>query len=367
MDQPQHAFDAEQLRKLFEMMQRIGFDRALEALQSEPAARSEKITVRSFYGVLLPDYERTHAPGTLKEYRNALNHWERLTTDPDLRDIGVAHLVLFRDGLVAEGLRPASVNKVWRHVRAILQQASDDGIIRKVPMIARRSSLRLMDAAPKMQRECITEDELSLLWRECRRATYPQTCVPAPKLWRVALVLFWFYGVRTRDLFDLRWENVLWNDRLVRFKAHKTRKVQGLPLNAVVIEHLQSLRKMCSGYLREPHCPVLPGFNSTGTLARNHRRNGVRTPRKRPYLKRGYYATWNYEIHRHAAIEPAIKLKNFRESMVTRYNGIEPGLGGWIAGHFVPGVSAQSYDLPTERIRTAIESAPVPKCFSEVD
>ncbi len=80
----------------------------------------------------------------------------------------------------------------------------------------------------------------------------------------------------------------------------------------------------------------------------------------------GYYATWRHEICEQAALLAPIQLKHFRERVVTRYNAMHPGLGSWIAGHYVPGVSAQSYDLPTDQIREVLGSAPVPECFRSI-
>lgn len=64
---------------------------------------------------------------------------------------------------------------------------------------------------------------------------------PTPLLWRVVLVLQWNYGQRTEDCLRLRWENVLWSDKRIRFRASKTRKLQGLPVTDNVEAHLRSI------------------------------------------------------------------------------------------------------------------------------
>ena len=231
----------------------------------------------------------------------------------------------------------------------IFADAQDRGLIPRIPSLGRRKRSRLCKERPKVQRECLTPAEVASLWLNCRHATYPaHSQFPAPKLWRVAMVLFWVYGVRTIDtLRELKWSSIRFNDRLIQFAAFKTSKLQGLPLTDLVIEHLRSIK----GHSER----VFPGFNTTGCF--------LHKPQK---WKRGYYSTWRSEICAHATLEADVVLKNFRETMLTRFNGIEPGLGNWIAAHHVPGVSAMHYDLPTHRIRAAVEAAPVPQCFQEI-
>src|SRR5690606_25084454 len=148
---------------------------------------------------------------------------------------------------------------------------------------------------------------------------------------------FWMYGQRTRDVFCLEYRNISYADRLIRFQAMKTRKLQALPMTDTVIRHLKAIQ-------RANAVRVLPGFQQRGGF----RRDGL--------LRHGYCETWNNEICAAAKLDRPIKLKHFRESAVTRYNDIEPNLGGWIAGHYMPGVTAQFYDNPTKRIREAIET-----------
>ena len=113
-----------------------------------------------------------------------------------------------------------------------------------------------------------------------------------------------------------------------------------------MIQHLKSIKG--------PGEKVFPGFNTKGCWLHENQK-----------WKRGYYTTWRNEIQRDAKLQ-GIWIKHFRETMLTRNNGIEAGLGNWMAGHYMPGVSAQSYDLPTKRIREAVESTPVPECFYEI-
>lgn len=334
-----------------ELPMTIPFPTLAKTANDLPFDPQEQVSVRRYYECcVFPQIREEQAQRSLDEDRVALNRWEDCTGNPDIREVGPVDLERFRDGLIARGCKGPTINKYWRELKAIFADAEDRGLIPRVPSLGRRRRSRLVKESPKMQRECITVDEVTRLWRACAAASYPAgTQFPAPKLWRVAVVLFWTYGARTLDMLrELRWDNIRFNDRLIQFEAMKTTKLQGLPITEVVERHLRSIR----GHAER----VFPGFNTPGCFLKRPQR-----------WKRGYYTTWRSEITAGAGIEESIILKNFRESVVTRYNGIEPGLGAWIAAHHVPGVTAMHYDLPTQRIRQAIESAAVPECFCEVD
>lgn len=315
-----------------------------------PFAQGEKVTLRKWYDrMVLPEIRAEQAKRSLAEDRVALNRWEDFTRDPDIREVEREDVEHFRDGMLRKGLSPHTANKYWRELKAVFKDAEEQDFIRRAPAISRRRKSSLIRIrAPKIHRPTVTMEEVDLLWRGCQFATYPENApFSAPQLWRVALVLFYTYGARTLDiLHQLEWENISWGDRLVKFQAMKTSKLQGLPMTATVADHLRSIQT--SGG------KVFSGFRSAG-----HR------SRQTGKWKRGYYTTWRNEIVRAAELD-GLNFKHFRESMVTRYNAIEKhggGLGSWIAGHFVPGVSAQNYEYPTQAIRDAIEAAPVPPCF----
>ena len=181
-----------------------------------------RLTLRDYYlESILPEIQHEQAPSSLSEDRTALNHWERHTSNPALTEITAQHLAQLRDGLTSGGASPATVNKCWRELRSMFNWAAEDGAIEKAPQISRRSKSRLVKQPPKRQRETLTDAEISRLWLGCRKATYPakQHC-PAPKLWRVAIVLWYFYGARTLDVIgQLKWTNILWSDRLLQFTA----------------------------------------------------------------------------------------------------------------------------------------------------
>lgn len=326
----------------------------------EPTAG--ELTLRQFYDAHTRPESAGLADATLALDRQALAYWERDTPNRPIGEVERGDVQQLLDGLRTRGsiakpgepLKDATINRVWRHVAKIFSHAVELRFLSAVPTIGRRMRSKLVHEAAKHQREPVTFDELERIWRGCAQARYPRRgSYPAPKQWRVAEVLFALYGARTEDTLGLTWEDVRFGEKLIRFQAMKNRKVQGLPLTELVAAHLRSIRPFAAS----PTTRVFPGFKSRGHW-------DARLKNWKP----GYYTTWRNEILPAAGIDDGgLLFKHFREAAVTRYNGIEPGLGSWIAGHSVPGVTAQFYDLPTKRIREAIEEQALPDCFREVD
>jgi len=100
---------------------------------SEPT--EQELSLREYYEkCILPEIEHEQSASSLQQDRVALNHWERLTGDLSISKINREQVVAYRDGLVARGLAPATVNKCWRELRSILlrelvQVAPVDGLI----------------------------------------------------------------------------------------------------------------------------------------------------------------------------------------------------------------------------------------------
>ena len=326
--------------------------------QGDPRQQSF-LSLRDVYThFMLPELSHL-TPNALCEDRNALRHWERYSGNPDIRSVEDdqrMYLAKLRDGMKAHNLSDATINKTWRELRAMFSFAKNElKIIRETPSIAYRMHSKLVVERPKIQRESLQDEELERLWRACSAATYPaKGPFPAPLLWRVAIVLFSLYGPRTEDvLTHLTWQSVKFRDRLIQFFAQKTRKLQGLPLSDLAIAHLRSIKgrteELFGFYFRTP------GGKLKATSDR---------PAK---WVNGWRTTWRNEILPAAGFHDGdVNIKHFREMMATRYNEIDPGVSKWIAGHAEEGTTEKFYELPTKRVRRAIESAVWPKCFHDI-
>lgn len=337
-------------------------------------------TVREYFQLsLLAELQTELRPATLKEIRTALKHWERSTSDPPIRQITSEHARQVRDTLLAAGLAPATVKKVWAHLTTIFRAAQYDDLIPAVPQAGRfRKSIlpRALRQERSQQRRPVSWSELSRLFAACESATYPRR-PDRVFIWRALLFLLWTYGPRTQDLLALTPANLSFGTRLFTFRALKTSKLQGLPLTDLGISILSRLMSSAEGRR------LFQGFNKPGNW--NNPRAGS------PHWIAGFYATWNREICPAAGVIPSvgpdslicevsqrldavppIQFKTFRQTMVTELNDFSKRvhscrpLGAWVAGHYVPGVTAASYDFPEQDVREAIqirEQELLPDCF----
>jgi len=304
-------------------------------------------TLDDVYHELKPQLPLSLSRRTLVEHRTALKHWREATGDPDLAQVTRKTITRLRDYLVGLGLSAATINKTWRTLRALFRFACEElRWIEEIPAVSYKMQSRLIFEAAPQHREVLTHAEIEQLWQNCLLARYPlvEPCLT----WRTFLVLMWSYGMRTDDLVQLPRSAILWTQKLVRFAADKTSKLQGLPLTPLVEWHLQ--RYLAAVPSDSPR--LFPGLKKRGHV---NRRTG------KQYA--GYYTAWN-EVISHG-VEPRVLLKHLRQAMVSELNdvGLGDDIGGWAAGHSAKGVTAKNYDNPSQRVRRAFLARPVPPCF----
>lgn len=306
------------------------------------------LTLSQVYELLIPQLPPELSPRSLSEQRTALRHWVSATDDPVLGLVDSRVIARLRDHLVGKGLEPPTVNKIWRTLRSFFRFAVEElHAIERVPSLAYRSRSKLLREAVPIQRENVSHDEIAQLWRNCERATYPRFADRAVtvRLWRTFLVMLHTYGMRSGDLIDLPRSAILWNDHRVRWAADKTDKLQGLPLTETAEYHLRAWLAVAPAGER-----LFEGLNRAGHYDRS---SGTWSP--------GYYTTWRREIA--AGIDPEIHWQDFRTTVVTEFNNLAPGVGGWVAGHSQPGVTERHYDKPSQRVREAFKLRAAPPCF----
>lgn len=325
-------------------------------------------------------------PTTIRAYNGALNHWDRTPVD-DRRTLGdlplgeleTEHVQLFRQSMDEHGISPQNQQKQWRHVNVLLRTAHEQGLIPVRPVPSLRSRSNILPKTERRKRRTreriVTRGELEILFRGCPN-----------REWKLAVWLLWMFAARTQDLLflkstmvDIYGQTVATIDlkeRLLKFEAMKTGKLQGLPLTRFACDVLCKLKPLPDGRLL--NLPRKPGSYN----------------RRRERWEPGYTTTWRRDICLKNGIRPhegskplpehvlrclpadpiePIQMKNLRQTAITQFNDIGDGsgrlLGGWVAGHYQPGVTAQNYDVPTEAIRDAFERRErdlMPDCFREL-
>lgn len=291
---------------------------------------------------LLPDL-LDMAPSTRSEYRRSLNHWEKLTDDPYVCMISRETLREFRAKFIATGLASPTLNKTWRHLRAILRRlgpAADrnpwgEDIIEKIP------AMRLASEAPKTP-ALIPPARIDTVYRACKLATWPERCtVSAAHCWQAMLVLLWNYGLRTQDILLITWGDVDFSGTgTIKYVAQKNKRKGGkfaqprtLPMNETVKAHLWRIRK------DDPQARVIDF----------------------PRRKHGLY--WQWRVILMAAQVPLFDFRDLRETCNTRHEMRRQGVGKWILGHAATGINEKHYLNPTPLIKRAISTFPQPSAF----
>jgi integrase len=320
------------------------YDPDLVTTATPPVDPSHQITLRQAYEAYFRRSIKSQKKRTLEAYTNALDHWERLTANPVLPLITDDVLEDFREAWARSATHAAATfNKVRRHLFAILNRCGPRcgrnrrgrGLIREV---AYCEELTFEGQPPRI----VSHKRLSAIYAACDVATWPRRkrtgCAPAD-WWRALLVLLFNLGPRTQDAGRLQWEHVSLDQRHLQFVARKTRKLQFMPLNDVLVWHL---RKLQGG----PSPLVFVGMKTNRQL----------------------YETWK-KIQREAGIAlgkafAPYDFRDLRHTCATVYDEQFPGVAELILGHALRGVTRRHYINPTGRIKRAVERLKQPEAFT---
>lgn len=291
------------------------------------------------------------SPRTREAYQDALAHWERYSGNPPAAEISSELLAEVQSKLArrlrrGKPISPATVDRTFRHLRPVVELCfpRDRRNPRGLGLVDYLEFPRTVTKGDPMPKRFST-DELDRLYRACDVAKWPRrVAVPAPLLWRVALVGLYNLGPRVFDLFAREWGDVAWTLEDVghpyggiMFTATKTRKVQRIPFNAVTQAHFAALR----------------GKSKPRIFC------GKWTSRNKHTIGR----TWSAICE--AADVARQPLNVLRKTADTAYERIRPGVGAWILGHSCRGVNARNYFDPTEDVCAAVLALPQPPAFVE--
>lgn len=307
----------------------------------------ERITLRSaFVKFLLPRLTGQRAAGTLEAYETTLRHWEKLTPDPDVRDIDDLTLDLFRDAMLIENTAE-TVKKQWRSIRAVLRaccprnSSNRSGRPRAESLLVDVPCFEISGERRPRRKRVATDDELTRMYLAADAAKYPRKKAHSPgDYWRTILVLIATFGPRRDDsLLLARGEVILSTQcpdpelRLVNpwgwlsFVPRKTKRTKPdpllLPLTRVVHAHLDLI---LSGTIGDRVFPV--GDN------------------------RGTWRECLNRIQEAAGIEKPFTFHDLRTTANIRWHDL-PGshrAGEDVLGHAPRGVNARNYEEAVSRL-----------------
>lgn len=281
-----------------------------------------------------PDLKQDTAASTIQEYEATLRQWEDVTGNPRLREINNQTLDRFKAALAERGLRPATVNKRLRHLKAIFRRLGPQetrnpaglGFLPRVPYT------KLLREPAKLPRVA-TMEQLAAIYGACSVATWPdpeKTGLPPRLFWEAITVLAFNLGLSKGDLFGLKHDAVDFGQGLITLVRQKTGKILRLPINDAVQTVLERV-------WRPERCDRL--FYVTGS-------------------NRQLYGQW-HAIQRAAGVpEPFFGFHDLRRTCATEFERLCPGAGTFILGHSTPAVTWRHYRNPSAATREAAEQLP---------
>jgi integrase len=281
-------------------------------------------------------------PNTLEKYRDHLKKWVMHTGNPAIGSIEDVTFDRFKKALVDSGLAPASVNSAIKSIRAMLRRlgprdARNPGaraILEHVPYTRR---CRETHALPRR----LTLDEMNAFYAACQIMTVPRWDGGPPAWWWQALCV-WFYctGMRLRDALSVRFDDIDFRERRVRFTARKTRKPSDLPVHKVAIDHVLRIRTKREFV-----------FES-----------------KRLFCSGDFHVRWK-EICKEAKIEPPFTPHDLRKTAASEINRAAaamslPPMAGVLLQHSATDVVSVSYLNQMTELSEAVEALRIPTMFS---
>lgn len=282
-------------------------------------------------------YDKTELrKATLVTYRAALVNWEKHTDNPPVNEVVNQTMDGFKKAAIEAGLKPASVNNYWRHIRAIFRRLAPafTGNPTGLEIIERVPYMKLLKCPRKIPRR-VSMDEFNRFYLACSVATIPhQAAAPAPAYWRALIVLAYTTGLRKGDLFNLRETDIDLEKRTVHFTAQKTGSESVHPLTVEAVTHIA---KIISG--REFLFARMSASSGRFTLI------------------------WR-EILEAAGIE-RFTLHDIRRTAASEIERVRSGMGRLLLQHAPKGVTETHYLNMGEELADAVREMNVPVTFKQ--
>lgn len=301
---------------------------------------------------------------TLLAYAGAINHWERITSNPSVCDVDDDLCQRFVNRL-ADLTSHETAAKNWTHLRPIFKKIGPRGernaglgIIGIVPVVKtkKRRSATI--------KRILSLDELDRMWRACSCVKWPvDTRIPASLWWRTAIVVGSTYGMRTGDLINqrehhvgLRWESIHWEPSCpypyvretsdhgwIVFCPKKTEDEKPEPLYLPIVDVVARHLREISAYRRHNRDSlVLPAGENPNAIKRERER-----------------------ISKVAGIDPSFDFMDLRRTANFRWNMAHFGMGPSVLGHAARDVNSKHYAVDIGHVLRAASGLEHPKAFYE--
>jgi integrase len=231
-------------------------------------------------------------------------------------------------------LSSETCRSTWRHLRGILNHAV---------------RVRALESTPEPEWSRAEDRQAKELYTDGQLAAIYESLAAQADL-QVAFVVSVNAGLRSVDLFSLRWSNVLLRRErpALEFTSRKTGRRQLVPLGPVTVAQLDRWRR-ATGVLLDD-CMVWPKL--TDPDAADPERS--RAARRRNARLKAALAT--------LGIEHAKPWQVGRLTCNERLERHRPGSGQFVLGHAAT-LNSVSYREPSGLIYEAVSTLPQPDCF----
>jgi integrase len=228
---------------------KLNADRAREFIDRISKASGEgalhRETFRTFSETWLAGVRLSKSAATVAKYSGTLKRFVETLgpkADQPLDAITSRDVERFRDARIAK-VGATTAKHDLTVVGSIFNKARRAGLVL-------RNVCEAVDRPPPQsrEREPFNAEEIAKL-----------LAVASPD-WKTAILLGALAGLRLTDACNLSWENVDLENKLLRFRARKTKRNETLPVHQAIVAHLQPF----SGPQKGPLTPSLYGLKTGG-------------------------------------------------------------------------------------------------------
>src|SRR5215475_2014114 len=180
------------------------------------------LTAREHLSEWVESKKNETEPRTYWKYRQTVDEFLAhvgVKADRLLREITPADIRSWRDALKRKGLAAPTVNDAIKTLRMPFKAAHDSGYIEINPCT--KDSVRpVKDDARNVEKDVFTLEQLAALIRAAKNDD-----------WKGAILCGAYTGLRLRDVADLQWDAIHWEQQKIAVTTRKTGKDVIVPIH----------------------------------------------------------------------------------------------------------------------------------------
>jgi integrase len=255
-----------------------------------------------------------------------------------LREITPIDIRSWRDALKRKGLAAPTVNHAIKILRMPFKAAHDSGYIDINPCT--KSSVRpIKDEARNVEKDVFTPEQLAALIRAAKSDD-----------WKGAILCGAYTGLRLRDVADLQWDAINWEQQKIAVMTRKTRKDVIVPIHPQFTSWLQ---KQTRGIGKAPLFPTLTGKAGSG-------KSGLSMQFKRIMERAGIRGRLLREANGDGRSQSSLSFHSLRHTFnaALANAGVAVEIRQKLTGHTSAEMNAQYTHHDLEALRAAVSKLP---------